>query len=80
VRDGLGEERLAAVRGRLADRPPPEIIAAAVGPVPAGATDSAVPAGSGDDTPAGTAGHEPGAVKPENPAAPDVCVPDVPVR
>ena len=71
-------------RGRLADRPPPEIIAAAVGPVPAGATagetDSAVPAGSGDGTPAGTAGLEPGAVKPENPTAPDICVPDVPVR
>jgi predicted ATPase/transcriptional regulator with XRE-family HTH domain len=56
VRDGLGEERFAADRGRLADRPPPEIIAAAVGPVPDGATDSAVPAGSGDGTPAGTAG------------------------
>jgi hypothetical protein len=80
VRDGLGEERFAAARGRLADRPPPEIIAAAAGPVPAGTTDSAVPAGSGDGTPAGTAGLEPGAVKPENPAAPDVCVPDVPVR
>jgi hypothetical protein len=40
VRDGLGEERFAAARGRLEGRPPPEIIAAAVGPVPAGTTDS----------------------------------------
>jgi predicted ATPase/transcriptional regulator with XRE-family HTH domain len=36
VRDGLGEERFAAAYGRLADRPPPDIIAAAVGAIPAG--------------------------------------------
>jgi hypothetical protein len=35
VRDGLGEAGFEAASGRLADRPPPEIIAAAVGPVPA---------------------------------------------
>ena len=74
VRDGLGEERFAVARGRLEGRPPPEIIAAAVGPVPAGTTDSAVPAGSVGGDPAGTAGREPGAVKPENPTAPDVSV------
>jgi predicted ATPase/transcriptional regulator with XRE-family HTH domain len=80
VRDGLGEERFAAARGRLADRPPPEIIAAAVGPVPAGPADSAVPAGSGDGAPAGTASHEPGAVEPEKQTAPDISVPDAGVR
>ncbi len=69
VRDGLGTERFTAARERLAARPPPEIIAAAVG-----ATANAVPAGPGDGYPAGTAGHEPGAVKPENPTAPDVSV------
>jgi hypothetical protein len=36
VRDGLGEERFAAARERLAGRPPPEVIAAAVGAVPPG--------------------------------------------
>jgi hypothetical protein len=83
VRDGLGEERFAAASGRLADRSPPEIIAVAVGttetPVPPGTMDSAVPAGSGDGTPAGTAGSEPGAVEPEKQTALDVCAPDVPV-
>jgi predicted ATPase/transcriptional regulator with XRE-family HTH domain len=84
VRDGLGEERFAAARGRLADRPPPEIVAAALGPavspVPPGTRDSAAPAGSGDGTPAGAASHEPGAVEPEKQTAPDACAPDVPAR
>jgi hypothetical protein len=70
VRDGLGEAGFEAASGRLADRPPPDIIAVAVGGRSSGAVDGESPAGPEGGGPAGL----PGAVKPENPTAPDVTV------
>jgi hypothetical protein len=45
VRDGLGAAEFAAAHARLEGRPPPEIIAAAVGTGPSGAAVGASPSG-----------------------------------
>ena len=70
VRDGLGEAAFDQARGRLADRPPPAIIAAAVGGRPAEAVDGESPAGPKGGGPAGS----PGRSEPDDVTAPDVSV------